>query len=179
MDWNFTFKVQNEKPVPGHFWEAVGCDSMFPQMVNETGAFLFDRSDRFGCLKYIRNHHVLSSLKHGDKEMGGNVYSEDENGNPIYDFTFINSVYAQCVAHGIKPVVEMDFVPEALARPRTTPLVPGGDMYEQQVDFRRMVETRDPASASQSAEKLPCPVIKLNGTAPVEENIAAILAHLK
>ncbi|MBR4888244.1 MAG: hypothetical protein IKU17_03785, partial [Clostridia bacterium] len=61
----------------------------------------------------------------------GNVYSEDENGKPIYDFPFINSVYAQCVAHGIKPVVEMDFVPEALARPRTTPLVTGGDMYER------------------------------------------------
>lgn len=58
-------------------------------------------------------------------------------------------------------------------------VLPGGDMYEQQSDFRRMVETRDPSAASQSAEKLPCPVIKLNGTAPVEENIAAILAHLK
>ena len=58
-------------------------------------------------------------------------------------------------------------------------VLPGGDMYEQQADFRRMVETRDPSAASQSAEKLPCPVIKLNGTAPVEENIAAILAHLK
>ncbi len=58
-------------------------------------------------------------------------------------------------------------------------VLPGGDMYEQQADFRRMVETRDPSAASQSAEKLPCPVIKLNGTAPVEENIAAILSHLK
>ena len=70
--------------MPGHFWEALGCDSMFPQVVNDTGAFLFDRADRFGCLKYIRNHHVLSSLKHGDKEMGGNVYSEDENGEEEY-----------------------------------------------------------------------------------------------
>ena len=58
-------------------------------------------------------------------------------------------------------------------------VLPGGDMYEQQVDFRRMVETRDPASASQSAEKLLCPVIKLSGTASVEENIAVILSHLK
>ena len=131
MERKFTFKTQIEKPIPGHFWEAVGCDSMFPQVVNETGKFLFSRSDRFGCLKYIRNHHVLSSLNHGDKEMGGNVYSEDENGNPIYDFTFINSVYKECVAHGIKPVVEMDFVPEALARKRTKPMPLSGEMYER------------------------------------------------
>ena len=58
-------------------------------------------------------------------------------------------------------------------------VLPGGDMYEQQADFRRMVESRDPSAASQSAAKLPCPVIRLDGTAPVEENISIILSYLK
>ena len=58
-------------------------------------------------------------------------------------------------------------------------VLPGGDMYGQQAEFRRMVEIRDPAAASESAAKLPCPVIRLDGTVPVEKNITAILAHLK
>ena len=58
-------------------------------------------------------------------------------------------------------------------------VLPGGDMYEQQAEFRSMVENRDPGAARKSADNLPCPMITLSGTASVEENIAAILSHIK
>ena len=58
-------------------------------------------------------------------------------------------------------------------------VLPGGDMYTQQEDFRKMVETRDQTSAARSLAQLSCPVIQLSGTAPVAENIAVILSHLE
>ena len=57
-------------------------------------------------------------------------------------------------------------------------VLPGGDMYEQQKAFREMVENRDPGTVEQTALRLRCPVYPLDGTLPVEENVARILAYL-
>lgn len=53
-------------------------------------------------------------------------------------------------------------------------VLPSGDMYEQQLAFRQMVENRNPDQIRQYAQKLPCPVIVLDGTKPVEENLRRI-----
>lgn len=55
----------------------------------------------------------------------------------------------------------------------------GGDMYEQQKEFRRVVADREENSLEECAAKLPCPVIVLDGTMPVEENIEIIIAKGK
>ena len=57
-------------------------------------------------------------------------------------------------------------------------VLPGGDMYAQQEDFRKMVETRDQTSAARSLAQLSCPVIHLDGTRPTEENSAILLAYI-
>lgn len=56
--------------------------------------------------------------------------------------------------------------------------LPGGDMCEQQEAFRELVARRDPASVEQSAANLRCPVIPLDGTRPLAENVAKMLAAL-
>ena len=129
----YTFTVWADQPVfeTEHFWEAVGNDNMFPQILGESGDFLFERNRTYRTVRMIRNHHVLSELWENGKQIGGNVYSEDEKGNPVYDFRYINQVYAKCLENGIKPVVEMDYMPKALARPRKTPLFPSGEWYER------------------------------------------------
>lgn len=57
-------------------------------------------------------------------------------------------------------------------------VLPGGDMYEQQKAFREMVAARDLKAIEQTAARLHCPVYPLDGTLPVEENIARILVQL-
>lgn len=47
----------------------------------------------------------------------------------------------------------------------------GGDMYIQQMEFREVVENRDPKTVDESAKRLQCPVIVLDGTISVEENL--------
>ena len=56
--------------------------------------------------------------------------------------------------------------------------LPGGDMFEKQEAFRALVSKRDPAMVEASIAGLPCPVIRLDSTKPVEENLAAMIACL-
>lgn len=55
----------------------------------------------------------------------------------------------------------------------------GGDMFSQQQAFLKMVEGRDLQSVSEWAEKLGCPVIDVDGTLPVTENLERMMGYLK
>lgn len=57
--------------------------------------------------------------------------------------------------------------------------LPGGDMYEQQKEFREVVAGREEKSLEESAAKLRCPVIVLDGTMSVEDNIEKIVTEGK
>lgn len=57
--------------------------------------------------------------------------------------------------------------------------MPGGDMYEQQQTFRQMAEHRNPADVEESAARLTCPVLILDGTRPVADNIQLMLDAMK
>ena len=57
--------------------------------------------------KYIRMHGLLSD------DMG--VYSEDRKGNPRYSYMYIDELFDFLLSIGIKPFVELGFMPAALA----------------------------------------------------------------
>lgn len=56
---------------------------------------------------------------------------------------------------------------------------PGGDMFRRQESFRELVKKRDPAMVEESAKRLHCPVIVLDGTRPLEENLRVMLEYLR
>jgi xylan 1,4-beta-xylosidase len=66
---------------------------------------------------HVRTHNLLTtgdgtaSLKWGST----NAYREDANGQPIYDWTIVDRILDTYVARGIKPLVEIGFMPEALS----------------------------------------------------------------
>jgi xylan 1,4-beta-xylosidase len=66
---------------------------------------------------YIRVHNLLTSgdgsgsLKWGST----NVYTEDAEGNPVYDWTIVDRIFDTFVASEAKPLVELGFMPEALS----------------------------------------------------------------
>ncbi len=66
---------------------------------------------------YIRSHHLFTS---GDgvpglKWSSTNVYSEDSQGRPIYDFRIVDGIFDQYRAAGVRPMVELGFMPKDLA----------------------------------------------------------------
>jgi xylan 1,4-beta-xylosidase len=65
---------------------------------------------------YFRAHHLLTSgdgayaLKWGSTS----AYKEDAQGNPVYDWTINDRIFDTYLKHGIKPYVQIGFMPEAL-----------------------------------------------------------------
>jgi xylan 1,4-beta-xylosidase len=57
--------------------------------------------------RYIRMHGIL----HDD--MG--VYFEDENGNPKYNWQYVDALYDYLLSIDVKPFVEFSFMPKAMA----------------------------------------------------------------
>jgi xylan 1,4-beta-xylosidase len=57
--------------------------------------------------KYIRMHGLLCD------DMG--VYKEDKQGNPEYNYQYIDVLYDYILSIGMKPFVELSFMPNALA----------------------------------------------------------------
>jgi len=57
--------------------------------------------------RYVRFHGIL------DDENG--VYSVDAQGNPVYNWTDVDHIYDALLAQGVRPYVEISFMPEALS----------------------------------------------------------------
>ena len=58
-------------------------------------------------------------------------------------------------------------------------VLPGGDMYARQTEFRRMVAGRDESTLDANEKRLSCPVLHLDGRAPVDENVARIIEYME
>jgi xylan 1,4-beta-xylosidase len=71
---------------------------------------------------YFRAHNLLCSgdgtpaLKWGST----NAYSEDAAGRPVYDWTILDRIFDTYLASGVRPYVEIGFMPRALS-PRPEP----------------------------------------------------------
>jgi xylan 1,4-beta-xylosidase len=66
---------------------------------------------------YIRTHNLFTtgdgsaSLKWGST----NVYTEDASGKPVYNWVIVDRIFDTFHAIGVKPLVEIGFMPEALS----------------------------------------------------------------
>ena len=66
---------------------------------------------------YVRAHNLLTSgdgtpaLKWGST----NIYTEDAQGNPVYNFRIVDSIFDTYVKRGMKPLAQIGFMPEALS----------------------------------------------------------------
>ncbi len=96
------------------FWKAAGSDHLFYHTLQPSGQYLLDRMEKTGSHVYLRSHHTFTKdIRHGVPR-GQNVYSEDKDGNPVYDFSNVNRVYQELVERGLKPIVEYDYLPAEL-----------------------------------------------------------------
>lgn len=54
----------------------------------------------------------------------------------------------------------------------------GGDLFEQEESFFKMIESRQEDYVENWLRMLSCPVIKIDGTKPIEENVALIIKQI-
>jgi xylan 1,4-beta-xylosidase len=67
---------------------------------------------------YVRAHNLMTSgdgsyaLKWGST----NMYTEDKDGKPVYDWTIIDGIFDTYIERGMKPLAQIGFMPEALSQ---------------------------------------------------------------
>jgi xylan 1,4-beta-xylosidase len=93
------------------FWQAVGEDALYFLTPLPQGQYLLDRLGKTGAVKVMRNHYALSDANNHGVNCGGEAYREDADGKPVYNFAKMNAVYAEWLKRGIRPVVELDYMP--------------------------------------------------------------------
>nr|WP_315402478.1 hypothetical protein [uncultured Duganella sp.] len=67
---------------------------------------------------YVRAHNLMTSgdgnyaLKWGSTDM----YSEDKDGKPVYNWTIIDQIFDTYIERGMKPLAQIGFMPRALSQ---------------------------------------------------------------
>lgn len=105
------------------FWEAAGSDLLFHSTLKAEGQALLDRMQEHKSCRYLRNHYTFNSIVRWGRQIGLEVYKEDENGKPIYNFDKVNKVFSEYVKRGIKPIVEFDYIPDELSTEKMKDIV--------------------------------------------------------
>ena len=66
---------------------------------------------------FVRAHNLLTSGDgtHALKWGSTNVYTEDASGKPVYDWTVLDRIVDSYIGRGMKPMLQLGFMPEALS----------------------------------------------------------------
>jgi xylan 1,4-beta-xylosidase len=93
-------------PFP-HFWE---------QMFGSGRAILSLRDSYRRDLRAVKQITDFSYIRfHGILDDDVGIYDEDSRGQPVYNFSYIDQIYDGLLANGVRPFVEISFMPNKLA----------------------------------------------------------------
>lgn len=119
-------------------WAYFGYDEANYTYMADGKKLLTEISELSPVPVYVRAHNLLNTdegsraaLKWGST----NVYTEDEAGNPVYNWEVMDRIMDTYVERGIKPLVEIGFMPKALSsnpepyRHDWSPGDPYGEIY--------------------------------------------------
>lgn len=94
------------KPFP-HFWEHMfgGCRANLS--LRESYRDDLRKTKSIVDMQYVREHGIFMD--------DNGVYDEDKEGKPIYNWTYVDQIYDGYLNNGIRPLVELGFMPSKLA----------------------------------------------------------------
>jgi xylan 1,4-beta-xylosidase len=93
-------------PFP-HFWEQMFGSGRAILSLRESYREDLRAVKQVADFHYVRFHAILHD------ELG--VYNEDEHGNSVYNFSYVDQIYDGLLKNGAKPFVEISFMPKKLA----------------------------------------------------------------
>jgi xylan 1,4-beta-xylosidase len=98
-------------------WAWFGYDEPNYTYMKDGQKLLTDLSKLSPVPVFVRTHNLLTTgdgtpaLKWGST----NAYTEDANGRPIYDWTIVDRIVDTYRARGMKPLMQIGFMPEAMS----------------------------------------------------------------
>jgi xylan 1,4-beta-xylosidase len=94
------------RPFP-HFWERMFGSGRAVLTLRESYRQDLRAVRGVTAVGYIRFHGIFHD------ELG--LYTEDPQGQPLYNFSYVDQVYDGLLANGVRPFVELSFMPSKLA----------------------------------------------------------------
>ena len=58
-------------------------------------------------------------------------------------------------------------------------MLPGGDLYKQEEEFFDFVKSRAENTVEEWAQSLSCPIIRIDGTKPLEDNVTMVVGQIQ
>jgi xylan 1,4-beta-xylosidase len=92
-------------PFP-HFWEQMFGSGRAILSLRESYRSDLRETKRITGFEYVRFHAIFHD------EVG--VYDEDAGGHPVFNFSYVDQIYDGLLANGVKPFVELSFMPKKL-----------------------------------------------------------------
>jgi len=93
-------------PFP-HFWEKMFGSGRAILSLREGYRNDLRETKRITGFEYVRFHAIFHD------ETG--FYDEDANGNPIYNFSYVDQIYDGLLANHVRPFIELSFTPKKLS----------------------------------------------------------------
>jgi xylan 1,4-beta-xylosidase len=98
-------------------WRFFGYDEANYTYMKDGRKLLSELDQLGGPQVFIRCHHLLTS---GDgapalKWSSTNAYTEDAQGQPVYDWTITDRIFDTYLQRGLKPYAQIGFMPEAMS----------------------------------------------------------------
>ena len=94
------------RPFP-HFWEQVFGSGRAILSLRESYRRDLRAMTAATAIRYVRFHAIFHD------EVG--VYDEDSSGQPMYNWSYVDQIYDGLLENGVRPWVEMSFMPRKLA----------------------------------------------------------------
>jgi xylan 1,4-beta-xylosidase len=105
-------------PCEVRLWGNIAFDPMYSATVAPEARQAWDMIRASKAFRYVRCHNTFSDAPPGatpEEVMGCRVYTEDRAGRPQFNFEYLDQVLDIWTGAGLKPILEMDFMPDALA----------------------------------------------------------------
>jgi xylan 1,4-beta-xylosidase len=93
-------------PFP-HFWEKMFGSERAIVALRESYRRDLREVKQITGFEYVRFHAIFHD------EVG--IYDEDAQGHPLYNFTYVDQIYDGLLANGVRPFIELSFMPKKLA----------------------------------------------------------------
>jgi xylan 1,4-beta-xylosidase len=90
-----------------HYWEQMFGSGRAVLSLRDSYRRDLNAVHQINGFQYVRFHGILND------DVG--VYGEDNHGNPIYNFSYVDQIYDGLLAAHVKPFVELSFMPYKLA----------------------------------------------------------------
>ncbi len=104
-----TVVIDSEAPAHAfpHFWEGMFGSGRAILTMRDGYRSDLKQVKQAIDFRYVRFHNFLHD------EVG--LYDEDKQGNPVYNFSYVDQIYDGLLAAGVRPFVEISFMPKKLA----------------------------------------------------------------